>query len=96
MTNVNARFDWSPETSLFIVRKPTATHEMFKMRVVDEISSQLANAARKNERVAVVFDSIISKGCSDVRLLGVLGHGSIDNKYPQKSPDAAFGSVDAQ
>lgn len=66
---------------------------MFKARVVVEIAWQLTDAARKNKEVAVVVDLIGSEGSSDIRLLG---HGSIDKTYPQKSPDAAFGYFDDQ
>ncbi|KAL2055887.1 hypothetical protein ABVK25_003529 [Lepraria finkii] len=54
------RFDWSPHTSQFTVRMPTSTHDIFTELVVQEVGSQLKNAACGNTDIAAVIDSVRS------------------------------------
>ena len=37
MIIIGARFDWSPHISLFIVRMPTSTYDIFTELIVREI-----------------------------------------------------------
>ena len=87
------RFDWSPHTSRFIVRMPTATHEIFTAYVVEEIWSQLKNIARENTDIAPILDLIVKDACTDIHLYG---HKPINKRYPQHSPDASFAHAKSQ
>ena len=74
---VSTRFDWSPHTSLFTVRMPTSTHDIFTERVIQEIGSQLKIVARGDTDIAAVLDLVRSESTSDVYLYG---HEAIDER----------------
>ena len=87
---MNIRFDWSPHTSTFTVRMPSAIHEMVKQAVVKEIGSQLAQSAVKYKRNGIVskFDDLISdKGSTIITLKGF---DPIEGTYPSHEPDGSF------
>ena len=93
MIHVDARFDWSPHTSLFIVRVPTSTYDIFTELVVREIWWQLESIARRDKGFVAAVDLVRSEATSDVYLYG---HSSFNNRYPKHTPDAAFARADSQ
>lgn len=88
---MNTRFDWSPHTSLFIIRVPTSTHDIFTELVVQEIGSQLV--AHRTKDVAAIVDQVRPESTSDVYLYG---DEPINDRYPKHTPDASFAHADSQ
>lgn len=90
---MNTRFNWSPHTSLFIIRMPASTHDMFTKLVVQEIGSQLESVARGNKDVATIVNQVRSESTSNVYLYG---DEPINDRYPKHTPDASFAHADSQ
>ena len=85
---MDTSFDWSPDTSTFVVRMPTTKHESFVEAVSTEIVSQLAKAGNQDNDVKVVTDRIESEGSP---LIDLLYYDTERAKCPKRTPDKSFG-----
>lgn len=88
LIDMNTSFDWSPDTSTFVVRMPTTKHESFAESVSTEIISQLAKAGNQDNDVKVVTDRIKSHGSPTIDLRY---YDTKQAEYPKKTPDKSFG-----
>ena len=89
----STRFDWSPQASLLNVRMPTSIHDIFTEQLVEEIKSQLKRVPCENEGTTAILNKVWSESTSDVYLYG---HGSIEGRFPKRSPDASLAHADSQ
>ncbi|KAH0550998.1 hypothetical protein GP486_007640 [Trichoglossum hirsutum] len=82
------RYDYDPEFSQLIVRMTTPTHDLFIVKVEEEIKSQLkAISSSPNQLVAEAARKVERQGTSRILLTNDMTDNS---KYPKHSPDAAF------
>ncbi|MCJ1231796.1 hypothetical protein MMC12_008475 [Toensbergia leucococca] len=72
---------------------PTSIHDIFTEQLVEEIKSQLKRVPCENEGTTAILNKIWSESTSDVYLYG---HGSIEGRFPKRSPDASLAHADSQ
>jgi hypothetical protein len=87
------RYDYDAERDWFVVRMPTAVHELFIARVEDSVVSQLKSIRKGSDNAAAFAQKVDSARSTEIRF-PVAGDSS--GKRSKHEPDASFWHNDAQ